>query len=75
MDKINLNLKNKYYILLYLAILCIFTVACLKYEDYVSPFFEIAIFLLIFVIGAFCLYYYTQNENNLHKVAFIINLC
>lgn len=74
MDKINLNLKNKYYILLYLAILCIFTVACLKYEDYVSPFFEIAIFLLIFVIGAFCLYYYTQNENNLHKVAFIIIL-
>ena len=71
---INLNLKNQYFILIYLAILCIFTLCFLTKEDYSSPFFEIVILILVFIIGAFSLYYYTQNENNLHKVAFIIIL-
>ena len=74
MQKISLNFENKKYILLYLVIICIFSVTCLQYEDYLSPFFEIAILLLVFIIGAFCLCYYAQNENNLHKVAFIIIL-
>lgn len=67
-----MNLKNNYYILLYLGITVIFTVLCLQYENYQSPFFEIFVFMLIFIIGSFCLYYYTKNENNLHKVAFLI---
>ena len=74
MQKINLNFKNKNYILIYFVIICIFSVMCLQYEDYLSPFFEIGILMLVFIIGAFSLYYYTQNENNLHKVAFIIIL-
>ena len=71
---INLNLKNQYFILIYLAILCIFTLCFLTKEDYSSPFFEIGILILVFIIGAFSLFYYMQNENNLHKVAFIIIL-
>lgn len=74
METINSSLKNKNYILLYFIIICFFTVSCLKYEDYLSPLFEIAIFILVFIIGAFCLCYYSQNEDNLHKVAFIIIL-
>ena len=69
-----LNLKNQYYILIYLVILCIFTFCFLTKEDYISPFFEISMLMVVFIIGAFSLYYYTQNENNLHKVAFIIIL-
>jgi uncharacterized membrane protein len=74
MQKIKLNFENKKYILLYLVIICIFSVTCLQYENYLSPFFEIAILTLVFIIGAFCLYYYVQNENNLHKVALVIIL-
>lgn len=70
----DLHLKNKKYFLIYLAIICIFTVNFLQYEDYSSPLFEIAMLIVVFIIGAFSLYYYTQNENNLHKVAFLIIL-
>ena len=70
----NINLGNKKYILIYLAIICIFSVCFLKPEDYRSPFFEIGIIALIFIIGSFCIYYYTKNEDNLHKVAFLIIL-
>ena len=65
-------LENRKYMIIYLIILAFFTISFLNYEDYLSPYFEIAVFLLLFIIGSFCLYYYTQNENNLHKVAFII---
>ena len=67
-----LELKNYY--ALYLLIIIFFTVSFLQFDDYLSPGFEILIFLLIFVFGAFSLYYYTQNEDNLHKVAFVIIL-
>lgn len=67
-----LELKNYY--IVYLLIIAIFTISFLQIEDYSSPGFEIIIFLLIFVLGAFSLYYYTKNENNLHKVAFLIIL-
>ena len=70
----NINLGNKKYILIYLAIICIFSVCFLKPEDYLSPFFEIGILALIFIIGSSCIYYYTKNEDNLHKVAFLIIL-
>lgn len=67
-----LELKNYY--LLYLLIIIFFTVSFLQFDDYMSPALEIIIFLLIFVFGAISLYYYTQNEDNLHKVAFVIIL-
>ena len=67
-----LELKNYY--LLYLLIIIFFTVSFLQFDNYMSPALEIIIFLLIFVFGAISLYYYTQNENNLHKVAFVIIL-
>ncbi|MBE6504797.1 MAG: DUF2142 domain-containing protein [Methanobrevibacter millerae] len=67
-----LELKNYY--VLYLLIIVFFTVSFLQIEDYSSPGFEIIILALMFVWGAFSLYYYTQNEDNLHKVAFVIIL-
>lgn len=67
-----LELKNYY--LLYLLIIIFFTVSFLQFDDYMSPVLEIIIFLLLFVFGAISLYYYTQNEDNLHKVAFVIIL-
>ena len=67
-----LELKNYY--MLYLLIIVFFTFSFLQIEDYSSPGFEILILVLVFVLGAFSLYYYTQNENNLHKVAFVIIL-
>ncbi len=70
----NFNLKNKYCILLYLAFLIFFTISFFKYENYASPYFEIGILILVFIIGCFSLYYYGKNENNLHKVALIIIL-
>ena len=68
------NLNGKKYILLYLVILSFFTISFFQYENYSSPFFEIAILILVFIIGSFSLYYYSQNEDNLHKVALIIIL-
>ncbi|MBR0270987.1 MAG: DUF2142 domain-containing protein [Methanobrevibacter sp.] len=70
----NINLGNKKYALIYLIIICLFSLSFLQYDDYLSPLFEIGMLILIFVIGSFSLYYYTQNEDNLHKVAFIIIL-
>lgn len=68
------NFNGKKYILLYLVILSFFTINFFQYENYLSPFFEIALLILVFIIGSFALYYYTQNEDNLHKVALIIIL-
>lgn len=73
-DNMEINIENKRYILLYLAILCFFTISFFKYENYIAPGFEIAIFILVFILGSFSLYYYTKNEDNLHKVALIIIL-
>lgn len=67
-----LELKNYY--IIYLLLIVFFTLTFLKTEDYSSPTFEIIIFFLIFIFGAFGLYYYTKNENNLHKVALVIIL-
>ena len=69
-----INIENKRYILLYLAILCFFAISFFKYENYIAPGFEIAVFILVFILGSFCLYYYTKNENDLHKVALVIIL-
>ena len=65
-------LSLKKYYLLYILIIALFSISFLKWEDYLSPGFEIAIFFLVFVIGCLCIYYYTKNEDNLHKVAFVI---
>ena len=67
-------LEFKNYYVLYLLIIIFFTVSFLQFDNYLSPGFEILIFLLIFLFGAFSIYYYTQNEDNLHKVAFVIIL-
>ena len=69
-----LNFENKKYILIYLAIMCFFALSFFKYEDYLSPLFETATFIFVFLLGSFSLYYYTKNEDNLHKVAFVIIL-
>jgi uncharacterized membrane protein len=74
LEAINFNLKSKKYILLYLVILSFFTITFFQYKNYSSPIFEIIILILVFIIGSLCLYYYTKNENNLHKVALIIIL-
>ena len=66
------ELKNYY--MLYLLIIVFFTFSFLQIEDYSSPGFEILMLVLVFLLGAFSLYYYIQNENNLHKVAFVIIL-
>lgn len=66
------ELKNYY--IIYLLIIVFFTFSFIQKEDYLSPGFEIFIFFLIFIFGAFSLYYYSKNENNLHKVAFVIIL-
>lgn len=67
-------LELKKYYIVYLLIIIFFTISFLKFEDYLSPGFEILIFLLIFIIGILSLCYYSQNEDNLHKVAFVIIL-
>ena len=73
-----MNPKNreyvKWHIILYLAILCFFALSFFKYENYIAPGFEIAMFIWVFIIGSVSLYYYTKNEDNLHKVALIIIL-
>lgn len=67
-----MELKNHY--ILYLIIMVFFTISIFQIEDYSSPGFEALIFILMFVFGVFSLYYFTKNENNMHKVAFIIIL-
>ena len=74
LETINFKLKNKKYILLYLVILSFFTISSFQYKNYSSPIFEMVILVLVFIIGSFSLYYYIQNENNIHKVALVIIL-
>lgn len=69
-----INIKKQWYILVYLAILCFFALSFFKYENYIAPGFEIAMFIWVFIIGSLSLYYYTKNEDNLHKVALIVIL-
>lgn len=68
-----MELKN-HYILYLIIIMFFFTISIFQIEDYSSPGFEALIFILMFVFGVFSLYYFTKNENNMHKVAFIIIL-
>ncbi len=65
-----MNLRNCY--ILYFLIISFFAVNFLQWKNYVSPGFEIAIFLIVLVMGIACIYYYGQNDKDLHKVAFLI---
>lgn len=67
------DLKNiKYFILLYIIILSLFSISFLQIEDYLNPVFEISVFCLLILLGIISLIYYNRNKKNLYKVAFLI---
>lgn len=72
----NIFFDSKKYWLLYLVFITVTFISTLNKENLTHPKFEIIAFLVIAVLGVFCiLFYFLHNEDcELHKVAFVIIL-
>ena len=70
-------LNSKKYFLIYLILISVMGISTLSNANFQNPTFEIIIFVLVAVLGIFCiLFYFSHNdENELHKVAFVVILC
>ena len=69
----NIFNKNRNYILIYIICLIFFTF----YQYYFYGNFgtvnrEIGIFIILTIVGVFCLIYNSLNRNKIYKVAFVI---
>ena len=67
-----IEIKN--YLIAYLFIIIVFSFSFFTLEDYLNPEFEIAIIIVLLILGTLSLLYYNKNTKSLHKVAFFIIL-
>lgn len=69
-------LSSKKYWIIYLFLILIFTLSRFEIVNYEHPKMEIIIFVLLSLIGIFCITYFNRhnNEKELYKTAFIIIL-
>lgn len=76
-DYKNVFLESKKYWFIYLAFIAIAFLSTLTKKNIAHPKLELAAFVLIAVLGVFCiLYYFLHNrDEELYKVAFVIILC
>ncbi len=70
----NLVYRNRKLILFYSIIVFSLVLIIFNYENYVSPFKELLIILVLLIEGVFSIIYFKKNHENLHKVAFTIIL-
>ena len=68
---------SKKYSFVYLILLIIFTLTRFEMKNYMHPEAEIIAFILLAVMGIFCIAYYIghNDEKELYKTAFIVILC
>ena len=68
-------LNNKKKIIFFILFVIIISLSMMSLNNYYHPKMEIAVFILILILGTFSILYYLENKNDLHKVAFVIILC
>ena len=74
---INTFLKNKKFVIIYLTLILVLFLSTVSNKNIIHPKFELLTFLLVAIIGLFCiLFYFTHNSyKELYKVAFVVILC
>lgn len=65
---------NRKLILLYFIIVFLLVLIIFNNENYLSPFKELLIILVLLIEGIFSIIYFKKNYENLHKIAFTIIL-
>ena len=70
-------LDSKKYWLIYLVLIGIMGISTLSSRNFQNPTFEIIIFIIVAILGIFCILFYFShnNEDELYKVAFVVILC
>ncbi|WP_296807953.1 DUF2142 domain-containing protein [uncultured Methanobrevibacter sp.] len=76
-DYKDIFINSKKYWLIYLLLITIMGISTLSGRNFQNPTFEISIFIIVAILGIFCiLFYFSHNsEEELYKVAFVIILC
>lgn len=71
-DKI---LNSKKYWIIYMILILLASLSMMSIENYLHPKMEIAIILILSILGIFCISYYSEhNDKNFYKTAFIVIL-
>lgn len=68
-------LTNKKYLVLYFVFILVSFLSMMTMENYVHPFSEFCIFILVLILGIFCFLYYCLHDGELYKAVFVIVLC
>lgn len=71
----NAFFENKKAILIFFILTLISTLSTFNMNNYLHPKTEIIIFILVLIVGIFCILYYKLHNSELHKVAFVVVLC
>lgn len=66
--------NNKKYLSIYIALLVFFSIWFLVPNDFQNTALAAGLFVFLLAVGVISILYYRVNENNLHKVAFVIIL-
>ncbi len=76
-DYVDIFLNNKKYWLIYLLLITIMGASTLINRKLQNPAFEIAVFIIVAILGILCILFYFShnNEDELYKVAFVAILC
>lgn len=71
----NTFLKSKNYCLIYLILIILLGASTITNTSFKHPEFIILIFIIVAILGIFCILFYFNNDKQLHKVAFVVILC
>lgn len=76
-DYKNMFLESKKYWIIYLVFITIACVSMIQPMNFLDPSFEIGMFVLIALLGTFCIIYYFKHNSDeeLYKVAFVVIIC
>lgn len=69
--------KSKKYLLVYLVLIFVLGLSTVNKKNFIQPQFAIFTFILVAVLGIFCILFYFlhDNDDELYKVAFVVILC
>jgi uncharacterized membrane protein len=71
----NTFLKSKNYCLIYLILIILLGASTVTHLNFKHPEFIILVFVIVAILGIFCILFYFNNDKQLHKVAFVIIIC
>ncbi len=76
-DYKNMLFKSKKYCLIYLVLIFILGLSTANQKNFIRPEFLILIFVLVAILGIFCIVFYFLHDSDeeLYKFAFVVILC